>query len=302
MSDLFIADGARKPGYARPQKVVGVAGRAGSGKDTFALGVRHLGYKRLAFADALKSMAWDVDPIIHSSVVPGTPRPLREVIQWLMTREGMTWGQAWDYLKRVDPEMRRFLQRLGQGVRDHVDINAWINPVYEQMVSDPEPEGFVVTDVRYENEIVSLLNLRLPSMDSDGDIMDSLSCAVRIKRPGETTTDTHSSETNLLNYPRWDFIIKNDGTESDLVATGMVVGGLLSVISAIDDRTLLVLEGGTVTLSAREIASFVLTDAIAVLMGWTSVDEAGRAEPYSPRSRDIIMNTIFTSRKGVDHG
>ena len=137
-------------------------------------------------------------------------------------------------------------------------------------------------------------------MDSDGDIMDSLSCAVRIKRPGIDTSDTHSSETNLLNYPRWDFIIENDGTESDLVATGMVVGGLLSVISAIDDRTRL--EGGTVTLSAREVASFVLTDAIAVLMGWTGVDETGRAEPYSPRSRDIITNAIFTSRKGVDHG
>jgi hypothetical protein len=60
----------------------------------------------------------------------------------------------------------------------------------------------VITDVRYRNEA--------EAVQKAGGIL------VRIVRPGLTSTDTHSSETELLDYPT-DFAVRNSGTADDLV-------------------------------------------------------------------------------------
>lgn len=94
-------------------RLVGLAGYAGSGKDTAAEILIAGGYERIGFADPLKTLA---------------------------TRIG------WD--GRKDEVGRRLLQDLGLGVRDVLGEDAWVNALMAQ-VTGPT----VVTDVRFANEV-----------------------------------------------------------------------------------------------------------------------------------------------------
>jgi len=102
-----------------PPLIVGLTGYAGSGKDAAGqyLDFEHA-FQRLAFADALKSVAYDL---------------------------------GWDGSKNA--EGRDFLVRLGKGMRDHVHPQVWILPL-EARVEEAHPSlcRWVVADVRYENE------------------------------------------------------------------------------------------------------------------------------------------------------
>lgn len=120
--------------------VIGLTGKAGCGKDTVAdILVRNHGYQRIAFADPLRAMAYDLDPIIdwHGR----NPVRLQEVVD----RDG------WDVAKRIYPEARRTLQRLGKEViRDHVGYNFWVDRAMGTITSTGG--RWVVTDCRFPNE------------------------------------------------------------------------------------------------------------------------------------------------------
>ena len=94
-------------------RLVGLAGYAGSGKDTAAEILMAAGYQRLGFADPLKELA---------------------------TRIG------WDGQK--DDAGRKLLQDLGLGARDVLGDDVWINALLSK-VTGPT----VVTDVRFANEV-----------------------------------------------------------------------------------------------------------------------------------------------------
>jgi len=91
---------------------IGLIGFAGSGKDTAALGLMDRGWRRVAFADALKMKAI---------------------------------GMGWDGKK--DERGRRLLCDLGMAMRAY-DPYHWIDLAKLSQVSKP----FVVTDVRFQNE------------------------------------------------------------------------------------------------------------------------------------------------------
>ena len=168
-------------------------GRARSGKDSTALrlGWAH-GYTRLAFADALKTSALDLDPIVAS--VAGEELKL----SYLVNR----WG--WDHAKERHPEVRRILQYMGQGIRD-MDPDFWLRPVLNQ-IEGAKRLGWpvVVTDVRYRNEVEAL--------KAEG------FRTVRVIRPRypvhtataqELTNRRHRSETELDSYA-CDLTLNND--------------------------------------------------------------------------------------------
>src|SRR4029078_7627989 len=68
-----------------------------------------------------------------------TPR-LRELVETM----------GWEEAKKL-PEVRRFLQELGMGVRKVIGENAWVGALEKLWVEDGCPDA-VITDVRFDNE------------------------------------------------------------------------------------------------------------------------------------------------------
>lgn len=94
-------------------RLVGLAGYAGSGKDTAADVLVELGWERVAFAGPLKELAARI---------------------------------GWDGVK--DEHGRRLLQDLGVGCRDVLGADVWVDALLARL-----PARAVVTDVRFPNEV-----------------------------------------------------------------------------------------------------------------------------------------------------
>lgn len=181
--------------------LIGLVGRKRSGKDTFAAGLVERDYTRVAFADPLREMVEEIDPIVGAGLHHGehsaTPTEIR-----LSTALAVTGG--WEGIKDsvFGPEARRLLQQSGQAVRRR-DPGFWLNAGLAEATGalmEGAP-GVVITDVRYKNEA--------DAIQRDGGVL------VRIVRPGLISTDNHASETELDDYPT-DFTIRNSGTADDL--------------------------------------------------------------------------------------
>jgi hypothetical protein len=176
--------------------LIGLVGKARSGKDTFARGLVERGYTRVAFADPLREMVERIDPLI---TLPGGSGAR------LSSALGL-WG--WEGIKSTayGPEARRLLQMTGQAVRQ-LDEGFWLRQGLRKAhavieTSEPGKGGAVITDVRYMNEA--------DAIQKAGGVL------VRIVRPGLESTDTHASETELDRYPV-DFTVRNSGTAEDFV-------------------------------------------------------------------------------------
>ncbi|MFJ2775682.1 hypothetical protein [Kitasatospora sp. NPDC087315] len=128
-------------------KSIALIGRARSGKDTAAGMLREHGYVRLALADPLKQMAYDIDPVVGTELL-GVHAPAIVHLADAVDRYG------WEAVKDKFPQARRFLQRLGtEGIRRHVNPDFWI----EKCLRAAAVHGsVVVTDVRFANEVDTL--------------------------------------------------------------------------------------------------------------------------------------------------
>lgn len=167
--------------------IVGIAGKARSGKDTIALHlVKEYGFKRIGFADAVKDMALDINPLLTNSGLR-----LSQAIRTL----------GWETAKDVYPEVRRFLQAMGtEGVRNRFGQNAWVDVVRDIVVAEPDV-NWVIPDVRFFSEARFI-----------GEAGGSL---IRVQRYSDDLEDTHASETEL-DDARVDYGIVNEGRLSDL--------------------------------------------------------------------------------------
>ena len=130
--------------------IIGLSGKAQAGKDTVGAHlVEAHGFKRLSFADALKDLALCVDPVVGAWLSPDGEATDLDHLQELVSDAG--WDEAKTY-----PEVRRFLQNLGQGIRD-LDPEFWIRQVERQAIQEMNEQqtlgpNIVITDVRYRNE------------------------------------------------------------------------------------------------------------------------------------------------------
>jgi len=172
--------------------LIGISGRIGSGKDTFA----HLLMQRVGADWEIKKYAHKLK--IIASILTGVPVDKFEDQDFKMKQMPKEWGEM---------TYREFLQRLGtEAVRNNIHNNAWVNAFYADFVSEGlgqdlvEPQ-WIVTDVRFENEA--------DEIKKRGGIM------VRISRNESSGENLHSSETALDDYP-FDYIVNNSGTLKDL--------------------------------------------------------------------------------------
>lgn len=173
--------------------IVGIGNNYQVGKDSAALALcRDLGFRRVAFADKLKDLALEADPLVTSSTMTVNIGAGRGRLKWLVQ------GVGWDEAKRIYPEVREFLQRLGAAARNVFGDEFWI----EQALAGIEPgERVVVSDVRYRNEAEAIKAL--------GGIV------IQIERPG-FHGDSHPSERDFDEWDGWDHVIVNDGSLKDL--------------------------------------------------------------------------------------
>lgn len=194
--------------HPRIVPLVGLIGKKGAGKDTFARTLTdEFGFTRLAFADPMKDALLATDPYVgsrwdfmwHGTDVDDLPDLVR--LSDLVEDQGM------DYAKRY-AEVRRLLQRYGMGVRQ-IDPTFWVRQTMDRSRQTPGP--VVITDVRFHNEAVAVRQ--------HGGVL------VRIYRPSQSDFDDHVSETELDTYAA-DYSVMNDGSPGDLATAARKIGAL----------------------------------------------------------------------------
>ena len=166
--------------YAGPMPLIGIAGKKRSGKDTVAKALEPFGYQRVGFADELKKMALEINPVIaaeeDASNWPPSPIAVR--------LGDMVAALGWEDAKDDTPEVRKFLQELGTSVRDR-DRSFWVRAAFMRVnPALADGYGVVVPDVRFPNEVDA--------------IRRAGGAVVLVVRPGRPDDgDRHVSETAL---------------------------------------------------------------------------------------------------------
>jgi hypothetical protein len=163
--------------------IIGLAGYAGSGKDTVGnILVEQYGYRRIAFADNVKELTLKVDPVIWDN-----EEELDVPLSYFVERYG------WDVAKK-DRQVRELLQKTGQGAREVLGEDVWIDAALKDVGYD---ENIVITDVRYPNEVEIIHEMC-------GDVL-------WIDRPGVGPLNDHDSE-NSVSMSDCDWITWNTGS------------------------------------------------------------------------------------------
>ena len=113
--------------------VIAFLGRAGSGKSTAAKYViENMGAQRVSFAGPLKELARHLLELSEDQVYGS-----QEVKETVDPRYGFT--------------PRQFLQRLGNGAREIISKDVWINAMLTT-IQKSDSQLFVIDDCRYVNE------------------------------------------------------------------------------------------------------------------------------------------------------
>ena len=161
--------------------IIGLSGYARSGKDEIANILIEQGFKRIAFADKIRELLYEMNPNYHDTL-------LQQAVN----------SHGWDEVKQ-DPAIRRMLQNLGVGVRKVIHEEFWIAQALQQIVDDND---YVITDVRFANEARMIKEYKNSQL-------------WRIKRPGVEAVNGHVSEHDLDHY-KFDQVLKNEGSLDDL--------------------------------------------------------------------------------------
>lgn len=167
--------------------LIGFTGYAGSGKDTAAQFLVDRGWTRIGFADAVRDMAYAINPIV------GGCRSKRIRLQDVVDEDG------WDSAKRDFGEIRELLQRIGtEGGRSIFGEDCWIEIAKRKVDFTDGP--VVITDCRFPNE---------------AELIRELGILVKVERPGFGPANNHASE-QAIEADLIDYILHNDGEVYDL--------------------------------------------------------------------------------------
>jgi len=179
-----------------PEVVLGVAGPPGAGKDTLSdLLVEHFGFTKIAFADPMREITAAINPVV--GFLEGTETSGAKVVRYNDVVEWHGYNEA----KRIYPEVRRFLQRLGTeaGREGPFGPDVWVNIGLERASAF---ERVVFSDLRFRNEAEAIKKLG--------------GATIRVDRPGYSHQQDHKSESSLLDWNH-DLYVKNDGPIEQMI-------------------------------------------------------------------------------------
>ena len=178
--------------------IIGISGKAGSGKDTAAKMLEVLyanpdiSYED--FANKRYKNFTDILIVHFADALKETAQVLFRLGEWeTNTQEGKKTTINW-----IGKTVRELLQEVGQGLRDAIDPNLWIKALF---ANTEDWSNYIIADVRYPNELEAI-------KERDGVL-------IRIDRNG-AGAGNHSSETALDDYNDWDIHIENNGSLESL--------------------------------------------------------------------------------------
>ena len=178
--------------------IIGISGKAGSGKDTAAKMLEVLyANPDISYEDfanrRYKNFA-DIQIVHFADTLKETAQVLFRISEWeTNTQEGKKTTIDW-----IGKTVRELLQGIGQGLRDAIDPNLWVKILF---ANTEDWSNYIIADVRYPNEVYA--------------IKERNGVLIRIDRKG-AGAGNHSSETALDDYKEWDVHIENNGSIEDL--------------------------------------------------------------------------------------
>lgn len=178
--------------------IIGISGKAGSGKDTAAKMLEVLyANPDISYEDftnkRYKNFA-DIQVVHFADTLKETAQVLFRISEWeTNTQEGKKTTIDW-----IGKTVRELLQGIGQGLRDAIDPDLWIKILF---ANTENWSNYIIADVRYPNEIKA--------------IKERNGILLRIDRK-DAGAGNHSSETALDNYNDWDVHIENNGSLKSL--------------------------------------------------------------------------------------
>ena len=161
-------------------KIIGISGKKGSGKDTFAQFLKEELEKQLGKTVKVDSFAANLKQCC--AILSGQS-------SCVFYNQNLKDKKA-NFLSLTNREL---MQKFGDLTRS-LDKDIWIKSLFNKYLDNP-PEYLIVSDVRFKNEAAHINKLGgiLIRIESD-----------RIKE------DYHISETELDNYPNFDLEISNN--------------------------------------------------------------------------------------------
>ena len=178
--------------------IIGISGKAGSGKDTAAKMLEvlyanpNISYED--FANRRYKNFTDIQIVHFADTLKETAQVLFRIGEWeTNTQEGKKTTINW-----IGKTVRELLQGIGQGLRDAIDFDIWVKILF---ANTEGWSNYIIADVRYPNEIKA--------------IKERNGILLRIDREG-AGAGNHSSETALDDYKEWDVHIENNGSIEDL--------------------------------------------------------------------------------------
>lgn len=163
--------------------IIGICGFATSGKDSIADILIELNsdFKRYAFADSLRSLAMEINPYFQEIHMDYKTALL----------------ESYDIAKLKYPIIRDFLVTLGEGCRNNIHQDVWVESVVRKIDTNFPS---VITDVRYPNEAEKIKSL--------GGII------WKVERNGVFAANiTEGKSIELIEF---DVLIQNNGNLDDL--------------------------------------------------------------------------------------
>lgn len=186
-------------------EIIALSGFARSGKDEVSkILVEEFGFKKVAFADKLREMLYQLNPIVLGWSKNPITNEMDHYNAGVWHLQDVIDQHGWDGYKETPwgYEIRRLLQRLGtEAGRQTLWDSIWIDAA---LTGHDEDAKLVISDARFINEFDAVT-------ERGGQVW-------RVDRPGVGPANDHKSETEALEYKGFSFHIQNNGTLEDLKA------------------------------------------------------------------------------------
>lgn len=218
--------------------IIGINGRIGVGKDLVGKIIQYLtlenkqgpyiGFETYDYATLERNSKFKVKKFAGklktiASLLTGIPVEKFEDQEFKKSYLGAEWGTVESNPLNAVPvfeniefnhlmSIREFLQKLGtEAMRDGLHTNVWVNALMcdyrGPKLSEYNPSNWIITDVRFPNELEAIVERKGITIRVHRDIHDG---KARISK------NPHVSETAIDNA-KFDYEIINDGSIEDLI-------------------------------------------------------------------------------------